>query len=177
MTVTDFKGGASHTEFRTSFEISKRWNPIIRSIIGPYLLRDSTEFEDCNESTDSIVLKSDGIRVACRVREPGYVERYGWEITFTCRRETGSKCEWDKMILGDWSDWFFYGHGTQTRSGIYPWFLLDLKLARPYLRSGRWYDAKPNKDAPGRGCFFYSFDLREHPALRAALIDERPPPA
>ena len=114
MNALDSYNGASRTDFRTSFDRSKHWNPLIKLIVGQHLLRDSTLEEDTKEATDLIVLKSDGIRVACRVREYGYANTFPFDVTITCRRESGAKCEWDKMVLGDWADWFFYGHGSQT---------------------------------------------------------------
>jgi len=168
--------GASHTDFRSSFESSKRWNPIIKRIVGPYLLRDSTLVEDTTEATDLIVLRAEGVRVACRVRNHngGYASRYPWDITMTCQRETGSKCEWDKMILGDLGDWFFYGHGNSSCDDIEHWFLVDLGIARPYLRSGNWIKKGPNKDVPGKRCWFYAFNAQRFP-ISSAIIAQRVP--
>src|SRR3990172_219145 len=96
------------TDFRTSYEWSRQWNDEIRRIIGPSAVAVANESAD-QEGTDFVINTH---RVSSRVRQPGYVPTYQWEITVTCARESGAKCEWDKNFLAKGSDWFFYGHAT-----------------------------------------------------------------
>lgn len=162
--------GESHTNFQQSFRWSNQWVRPICKIVGPYLLRQSTPWEDQKESTDLIVLRADGLRIAARVRQPGY-DQYADEITITCRRESGAQCEWHKMVMQDWGDWFFYGHATDLNADfgiIQPWFLIDLSKARPFLRSQRWREWGPNKDSLGKRCWFYPF--KPHQDFPGAII-------
>jgi hypothetical protein len=151
---------SSNGESRTNFQTEKKWSdqfiPRIRQIVGPKLLRPSTLKEDAEEATDLIMLKAEGIRIACRVRREGFAERYGNEITITCRRETGHECEYDKMILGGMADWFFYAHAPL----LLPRFLIDLEKARPIVidlvNRGIVKEQGPNKDRVGRRCWFFA---------------------
>lgn len=176
MTATVSNGGVSHTNFRDSFKWSNLWINKIRTIVGAHLLRPSTVEEDTQEATDLIMLRAEAMRVACRLRKPGYVPAFAWDVTFTARRENGFPCEWDKLVIGKKANWFFYGHAsTVTPEGrIHPWFLIDVDMARPYLLSRKWIERGPNKDELGRRCWFYAFDLRNHPALQACLIYSKP---
>lgn len=144
----------------TDFQSEKQWSDQfiqkIRQIVGPHLLRPSTLQEDVKEATDLIMLKADGLRIACRVRREGFAERYGNEITITCRRETGRECEYDKMILAGMADWFFYAHAPN----LIPRFLIDLHVARPLIialvNRGVVKERGPNKDKIGRRCWFFA---------------------
>jgi hypothetical protein len=161
MSETALLSGESRTKFSSSFAWSQAWLPKLREIIGPLILRPSTLAEDTTEATDLIVLKAEGIRIACRLRKPGYADAFGKQVTITCRRETGSKCEWDKMILGDWGDWFFYGHATALTPDdghIRPWTLIDLQKMRSAVRGKRWIETGPNRDAAGHRCWFFAFE-------------------
>lgn len=173
MTEVGSNGGVPLTNFRSSFDWGQSWIPHITAIVGPRLLRVSTLKEDTTEATDLIVLKADGIRLACRVRgkERDYSVQYGWDVTMTCRRETGSLCEWHKMILGDWGDWFFYGHASIDQFGhraIFPWHLIDLRRVRTILRQRPWPELGPNRDLTGFRCWFHAFDVRRE--IRQAVL-------
>ena len=65
-----------HTKFSTSFAWSQQWIPKLRAAVGYYAFRPATYEEDTKEATDLIMLEASGLRVACRVRTPGYVEKY-----------------------------------------------------------------------------------------------------
>jgi hypothetical protein len=151
-------GNLPHTDALTALEESRRWVPILRRIIGPYVLREASFEEDAHEATDLIVLRAGGLRIACRVRSNGYVERYPTDITITARRESGARCEWNKLIEGGLGDWFFYGHDAGTE--IFPWWLIDLPVARPWLLENHGRLIGPNLDLPGKRCWFYAFDAK-----------------
>jgi len=150
----------NHTNFLGSFKWAQTWIPKIAPILGRYAFRESTFEEDTKEATDLIVLRAEGLRVACRVRKPGYVEKYAGEITITTRRETGSPCEWDKL---DRADWLFYAHATKeniTDEGarLWPYTIIDVKKALPKLRELKnRLPEQPNRDALGKRCFFTAF--------------------
>lgn len=151
--------GESFTDFRTEKKWSDQFIPRIRQIIGPHLLRPSTLKEDTEEATDLIMLRAEALRIACRVRREGFVGRFGHEITITCRRESGRECEYDKMILGGMADWFFYAHAPD----LLPRFLIDLDKARgtiiDFVNRGRIRELGPNKDEPGKRCWFFAINI------------------
>lgn len=169
------------SEVRETFDWQAEWIPVVRQIVGARLLVEAEMQADREEATDLIVLESPGMfRVACRLRTPGYVDRFPYDVTVTCRRETGWSCEWDKMVLGDWGDWFFYGHTTTDSpddgGSICPWYIIDLAEARRWMRDNHGSVLGPNRDRPGRRCWFYAFDVREmaFEAGSCALVDWRP---
>lgn len=169
------------TNYRDSFTWAQRWIPQLRRFLGSHAFRESTLEEDRKEATDLIVLRAPGLRAACRVRRPGYSERFGNQVTVTCRRETGAPCEWDKMVLGGWGDWFCYAHATDespTKGTLRPIYLLDLAVIRPYLIEHHGPEHGPNKDAAGRRCWFYAFPVSGPGGILAhcgpdAVIDAR----
>ena len=167
-------------EVQKTFSWQERWIPRVRAIVGARLIQPASLEQDQIEATDLFVLKTiGGLRVACRLRTPGY--QTFRDITVTCRRETGAECEWDKMILNDFGDWFFYGHvvadkqPAQLRS-IHPWYIVNLAVARIWMRENHGPELGPNKDKPGYRCWFYSFKVES--LIRAlgkeVLIDCRP---
>lgn len=168
------------TDFQTEFSWSRTWIPRIRQIIGPWLLREGNEFEDQREATDLIVLKLEGARIACRVRRPGYSNFP--DITITCRRETGAPCEYNKLILGGYGDYFFYGHATNddARAGdILPRYLIDMSVARPWIAKNHGPELGPNKDNLGRRCWFYGvnpFAMNDALAGKALVAHRGKPP-
>lgn len=170
MNASNSSVGVSPTDFSTEFKWSNQFIPRIRQIIGPLLLRPSTVKEDTEEATDLIMLRAEGIRIACRVRRPGFSQKWGNEITITCRRESGSECEYDKMILGGLADWFFYAHAPD----LTPRFLIDLHRARRIIidavNMGAVRECGPNRDSIGRRCWFFPVKVS---LLQSAIIASR----
>lgn len=154
---------APHTTFEGSFAWSRQWNPLLKILIGPHILREGNEIEDQNLATDMTLLKAGEIVVACRVRSPGYAQRYGNQVTVTCKRETGALDESKKILFGTMGDLFFYGHATtdsvSNGGTIAPWFLVDLRRARPWMQQNHGPMLGPNKDRHGKRCWFYAFDV------------------
>ena len=92
-----------HTDWKTSLNRANQFNERIKRILGSVVLNDPTLEQYRKEATDLIMFKADGARIACRVREPGYLNFWD-DVTITCRRETGRECEYHKMILGGMGD-------------------------------------------------------------------------
>jgi len=157
------------TSFESEFSWSATWIPKIRQLVGPMLLRQGTLDEDRREATDLIVLRAEGLRIACRVRRPGYAGKYPFDVTITAKRESGAACEWDKLIVAGFGDWFFYGHATTDnakRGDIIPRHLINLPVAREWIATNHGPLRGPNKDAAGKRCWFYAVDVR---AMNKAL--------
>jgi hypothetical protein len=99
----------------------------IKPILGAHLIGEAPEAEDRHRNTDLIVLRMDPVRIACRVRRPGY-EKYGDEFTIRSCVSGGGKTELTKIIEG-WGDYFFYGHGDNSGK-LSSWNLCDLNVFR-----------------------------------------------
>jgi hypothetical protein len=158
--------------YREDRDVSDRMIPQIKTIVGPYLLEVAPLELDANEATDLIVFRARDMRIAARIRRYGYAERYPFDITLRCRRDSGAKTELAKIVEG-WGDWFFYGHLDSTDLKIILWWLVDLHAFRaalirenmnrhPRLRSGD----RSNQD----GTHFKWFDLRTFPPDPPILI-------
>ena len=111
---------------------SDRFIPEIRQIVGPRLLVPSSLEVDRTEAADLVVLKGRDMTLACRVRRPGFLPRYGNEFTIRFKRDSGAKTELQKITEG-WGDWMFYGHSNDQQDGFALWWLLDLSAWRAHL--------------------------------------------
>ena len=109
---------------------SDQWVPILRGIIGPYLLVPSSLEQDRTQAADLVTLIARNMTIGCRVRRPGYGDRYPGEFTIRSERDTGARTELEKILEG-WGDWFFYGHANGQ--SIYPWWLIDLNVFRAHV--------------------------------------------
>ena len=145
---------------------------VARLIVGPAPLR-----EDREEATDLMVLNAAHRRIACRMRKPGYLQRYPWDFTIRSETVSGARTEWNKLVEG-WGDLLFYGHaaaGDQPR--ILEWFVVDLAAFRAHLiyQAGR---ITPAQHRNPDGTRFYAFDVRDFSASPPLLLQSsRPPPA
>jgi hypothetical protein len=141
----------------------RKWINPCRQIIGYYAMTPASVEQDIREATDLIILRTGGLAVACRMRRPGY-QKFRYDITITCRRETGTPCEYNKMIEGGFADWLFYGHaiGSEFRvKNVKPYYILDLSVCRHWIRQYHGPELGPNQDPIGRRCWFYKIDIRE----------------
>lgn len=126
----------------------------IKQIVGPMLLEPSSLKTDRFEATDLVVFIARDMRIAARLRRPGYFDRWPTEFTIRMKRDSGAETEHEKIMKG-WGDWLFYGHTSS--SDIVHWMIVDLKTLRaidPLLKEKyagckdngdgtyfRWYDA------------------------------------
>lgn len=164
------------------YDIDRRWSdrfiPEIQQKVGPLLLMASPFEVDAKEASDLIVLKARDMRIAARVRRPGYAGKYRYQFTVRSRRNSGAKTEMRKLIEG-FADWMFYGHSDDDEKHLCQWMLIDLNVWRAHLLersySAGWNtlvaDAKSNTDNATQ---FMAFDVRNFPAemLIAGTIAE-----
>jgi len=125
------------------------------------------ELEDTTEATDLFVLKARDMRVACRVRRPGYVERYPDQFTIRSRLDSGAKTELAKITEG-FGDWLFYGH-SDGGTGLVSWMIVDLDAWRAHMirrDSGIKRGETPNGD----GTYFAWFNVTSFPAEPPILV-------
>jgi hypothetical protein len=166
----------------TLYDIDRKWSdrfiPEIQQKVGPMLLVASPFEIDAKEASDLIVLKARDMRIAARVRRPGYIERYKYQFTVRSKRNNGAKTEMRKLIEG-FADWMFYGHSDEEEKRLAEWMLIDLNVWRAFLleRSYKngWRtlvaDEKGNTD---KATQFMAFDVRSFPSemLIAGTIAE-----
>lgn len=154
-------------DVRRDKQASDRYLPTIKGIVGQHLIGEAPYEEDASRATDLIVLRLDAVRIACRVRTPGYVQRadYANEFTIRARRDSGAKTELAKVLEG-WGDYLFYGHGDGA-AGFTAWMLGDLRVFRLWFN--RRVVLMPAGDMPGKpfqngdGTHFRSFKIDELP--------------
>lgn len=102
----------------------------IKRILGEILLTEAATEDDQEKATDLIVLRFDAIRIAVRLRRPGYFDRYGDEFTIRTSRPGGMKTELAKILEG-FGDYFFYGHAAD-KSLLGQWGLGKLNSFRSW---------------------------------------------
>lgn len=147
----------------------KRWAdrfmPEIKQILGLHLIGEATREEDVFRNTDLIVLKMEAVRIACRVRRPGYVNIYSNEFTIRSSRPNGTKTELTKIIEG-WGDYLFYAHAGESTLSL--WHLCNLNVFR--LWYNRYLAAHSANEYPGEkhtnkdgSSEFYAFSFSDLP--------------
>lgn len=151
----------------TSWQKDKIWSdqfiPTIKYLVGPKLLIESKlEEEDALEATDLLILKARDMRIACRIRRPGFSEKYYSQFTIRSQRDSGTKTELEKIMSG-YGDWMFYGHSTGHGVELAPWYLIDLEIFRQYCKTSK-DKIKYGKQVNGDGTHFVWFDIHSFPA-------------
>ena len=116
----------------SNWEAYKSWSdqyiPEIKKCLSEVLIGEPSEVcEDRDHNTDLCVLDLKPKRVACRVRDDKYRERYGDEFTIRTNVPSGNKSELAKIIEG-WGDYIFYGFADDE--GLTQWFIGDLSVFR-----------------------------------------------
>lgn len=144
--------------------------PQIKQIVGPFLLEAASFDVDAKQATDLIVFTARDMRIAARVRRPGYADRYPYEFTIRCKRDSGAETELSKIVNG-WGDWLFYGHANVT-NWIERWWLIDLHAFRAGLirSSMNGTPIKYHDKSNGDGTHFKSFDLRSFPKVPLIIV-------
>ena len=155
------------------YSVDRKWSdkmiPQIKSFVGPHLLQPAAFELDAKQATDLMVLTARDMRIAARVRRPGYLDKYRFEITLRCKRDSGAETELSKVVNG-WGDWLFYGHADKEDQ-IVLWWLVCLNAFRAGLiRNGHGYKikcgTKDNKD----GTHLKAYDWRTFPPKPPILI-------
>ncbi|WP_417272741.1 hypothetical protein [Celeribacter halophilus] len=155
--------------YKTNRLWSDRLIPEIRNIVGGQLLQVAPDDLDQHNATDLLMLDARDVRVAARVRRPGYAARYPHQFTVRSRVPSGAETELSKIVNGH-GDWMFYGHANLAQTAIESWKLIDLNAFRAGLiRLGTQkllWGNKTNAD----GTRFTWFDTRSFPAHPPLVI-------
>jgi hypothetical protein len=157
----------------SKYQDDRTWSdhfiPEIKRIVGPYLLEPAPIEEDCKRATDLIILAARDKRIACRMRRPGYAERYPYDFTIRSERDSGAETELSKLVNG-YGDWMFYGHATPEWK-VGRWMLIDLHSWRAHLiRNDDRKAVQPQTRDNGDGTRFLSFDVRKFVGVPPILI-------
>src|SRR3990172_2510862 len=159
-------GERSMTDWKSDKSWSDAYLPTVKAILGQCLIGEASREDDQERNTDLIVLKMDAVRIACRLRRPGYLDNYGPQFTIRFTRPSGVKSEFAKIIEG-WGDYFFYGFANEHPPVIDRWFVGDLKAFRLHVmmsmnkNGGRIpADDIPNEDGSSR---FLAFKCQTMP--------------
>ncbi|KKK98229.1 hypothetical protein LCGC14_2644840 [marine sediment metagenome] len=151
---------------QADYQVDRLWSDAhieqVKTLVGPYLLEVSPFKVDTEQAADLLILQNKSIKVACRLRRPGFAERWGRQFTIRLRRTNQTKTELAKIIDG-WADWLFYGH-VNDEGYIHLWWLLSLDVFRAALiRDGDRIrcEQKPNKDGTTE---LMAYDIGSFPA-------------
>lgn len=146
---------------------SDKFIPEIQQIVGPLLLTPAPFELDTKQATDLIVLNARDMRIAARVRKPGYA-KYGAEFTVRSKSQNGGTTELEKMVNG-FGDWMFYGHSNDNETGFSLWAVVNLNHWRAALirdKGAIKMTPKTNYD----GSKFVAFDIRTFPKAPPLLV-------
>jgi hypothetical protein len=104
--------------------------PAIKRIVGPLLLAEAPLDLDQKEATDLLILRARDMRIACRMRRMGFMERYPHDFTIRYHRASEAETEFAKLRAG-FADWMFYGHESPYREcDVARWLLIDMDVWR-----------------------------------------------
>ena len=157
--------------YTTNRNWSDRFLPEIKQLVGGHLLETSPDSFDHMEATDLMMLDARDMRVAARVRRPGYSERYPYQFTIRSAVASGRQTELSKIVNGN-GDWMFYGHSNAAQTGLDAWWLIDLRAFRAGLIRNRLNERQivmgdqKNSD----GTRFKWFDVRSFPSEPPLLV-------
>ncbi|MEP5761143.1 MAG: hypothetical protein ABJ327_17875 [Litoreibacter sp.] len=118
--------------YSTNRNWSDRFLPDIKRLVGAHLLETAPDPQDHFNATDLMMLDARDMRVAARVRRPGFASRYPNEFTIRSKVASGAETELSKIVNGK-GDWMFYGHANASQTGIEQWSLIDLRAFRAGL--------------------------------------------
>ena len=167
---------------------SDKFIPLIKQTVGPHLLTIAPFELDTQKATDLITFKAQNLMIACRLRRPGALERFGWEFTMRQQRLNGTPTELYKIIDG-WGDWFFYAHvafetDDETEMHFSRWLLIDLQAFRAQFTRDLWRKShgksqrliyKLNINNKDNATTFAAFDIRSfEPSILIAASEAVP---
>ncbi|MDA8746640.1 hypothetical protein N9M66_00330 [Litoreibacter sp.] len=150
--------------YPTNRNWSDRFLPEIKRIVGTHLLETAPDPEDMFNATDLMMLDARDMRIAARVRRPGYAQRYPNQFTIRSRVASGAQTELSKIVNGK-GDWMFYGHSNAAQDRIEHWSLIDLRAFRAGLirQAQNGWPIRMGDMANPDGTGFKWFDVRSFP--------------
>ena len=158
------------SDFREDYDWQLQFVPRIQQIVGPLLIVPAPVELDTKQATDMIVLCARDMRIACRIRRPGFARLYPDQFTIRAKRDNGAVTELSKIIDG-WGDWLFYGHASlmDPEFDFSLWYLIDLSAFRSHAIQHKEV-LRPEKRSNGDGTHFLAFDIRRFPPKPPILV-------
>lgn len=161
------------------YEEDRQWSdlmiPQIKNIIGRHLLEAASFEADAKQATDLMVFAARDMRVAARVRRPGFADKYPHEFTLRAARASGAETELSKIVNG-WGDALFYGHAdAQHQIVLWHFICLDAFRAALIRQSANGYAIRWSNKSNADGTVFKVFDLRSFPPRPPILIASSEP--
>lgn len=152
-------------DYTTNRIWSDQYLPEVKRQIGAHLLKVAPDDLDQQQATDLLMLDAKDMRVAVRIRRPGYHSRYPHEFTIRSKLPSGAPTELAKVVNGH-GDWMFYGHASEDGHGLENWWLIDLKAFRAGLirQAQNGYPIRHGDKTNPDGSAFKWFDVRSFPA-------------
>lgn len=122
------------------FDWSAKFVPMVKQIcggaLGAAMLTEATEEQDTKEASDLVVLRGVDLRIAVRVRQNRYLQRYPTQFTIRSLGRGGAWTEFDKILVEDFGDYLFYGFADETDENLAAWFIGDLEIFRDRICFG-----------------------------------------
>lgn len=129
-------------EVQKDFDWQRPLLPMVKRILGNYLIDEAPWEEDAHHNTDLIVLTVRTKRIAVRLRRREYEARYSEEFTLRSKRPSGAQTELAKVLSG-WGDYFFYGFQSDQPFQLGAWALGDLTVFRLWHSQELWAARQP----------------------------------
>jgi len=163
-----------------AWEESKQWSDRfmrqIKQTLGEHLIEIGNIEQDRKEAGDLTVLKSNLVRIGCRIRKHHHLKKYHDQFTIRQSRASGVQTEMDKIRAG-WGNWFFYGFEDSTSQRVIHWFIADLNVFREHLLVNPQLLENRGGIPDGCGTTFFSFYRSDFPiTLFKAWGDKYVPP-
>lgn len=131
---------AGVTSRQSSYIQNRIWSdPLLskaRAAVGFELLCIAPLDYDLRLAADLITVRNHPHCIGVRLREFGYMERYGDEFTSRSGVPSGCKTEFQKILDG-YMDWMFYGFADQTKGDIAAYTILDMDAFRFHWANNR----------------------------------------
>lgn len=120
------------SDWVSDYQWARPFDRQVKMAIGPYVIGNACAEDDQDRATD-MILVTDRVRIACRLRRwsQHVFSRYGEQFTVRSSRESGTRTELAKILEG-WGDLFFYGWADPQTRRLREWSLIDLAGFRTF---------------------------------------------
>lgn len=144
--------------------------------MGGHLLETAPDPFDHFQATDLVFLDARDMRIAARVRRPGYANRLPHQFTIRSRVASEAETELSKIVNVK-GDWMFYGRSDALQTRVESWFLIDLKAFRAGLIRNPAYghNVVMGDQRNPDGTWFKWFDVRSFPAEPRLVVAQSNP--
>lgn len=125
------------SDWNSDYRWASTFDRQVKMAIGPHVIGNATAEDDMEKATD-LVLVTDRVRIACRIRRWSVVAhaKYGGQFTVRSGRDSGARTELSKILEG-WGDLFFYGWGDPQTKRLREWHLIDLAVFRRHYAESK----------------------------------------